>query len=425
MSLTRRLPALATLLVAGALAAPVDAAIYSFDPPDVDRWLYPFNASPGYRPNSPIFGAFATGGMFDQRDGQGLLIFDTAPDIPAGRPLSAYTINSVRVTLDRDASSSFVYDPSYDNYRTYLALENPSDPDALPDTDAGRPIELYGVGYRTPGLSALTYVEGVPPAIPPPPAATPFALPSGDRVAYPNDNRAHPSLFGDRDVSNNVLDGFNPSPFAVGAVPGASAGSTVNGTGIVRLDLNLQSQVVDYLRKRLAQGSLDLLVTSLIPAAQGGPIVYPVILNKESGTGAATLEIDVTWTPACNDGVDNDGDGQSDLTDLGCTSVNDDSEQFDCQDGVDNDGDGDVDYPADAGCELASSPRENPQCADGADNDADLAIDFPADPHCSSPYDNREAPGSCGLLGIEGLPFLGWAAWMRRRARRRGVERGA
>jgi hypothetical protein len=70
----------------------------------------------------------------------------------------------------------------------------------------------------------------------------------------------------------------------------------------------------------------------------GGPIVYPVFLNEESGTGSAALEIDVRIA-ACGDGVDNDGDGHT---------------------------------------------------------------DFPADPQCSSyAHGNESPPRRCGLLGLE------------------------
>jgi hypothetical protein len=352
-----RIAALSTLLLSALLATPGRASVVVFDPPDVDRWNYPFNSTPGIRPNAPLFGAFATAGLFDERDAQALLIFDTEPEIPAGRPLAAYTIHSARVVLDRNAAGSFVYDPSYDGFRTYLALEDAGDPDQLPDADAGRPIELYGVGYRLGGLTALTYHE----------TATPFAGAAGarQRYAYPNDNRANPTLFGDRDVSNNVLDGFEARPFALGTIPGATPGAALTGTGVVEMNFNLQSQVVAYLRQRLAQGSVDLMVTTLTPASQGGPVVYPVIQLKESGVGAATLELDVTVTAACADGVDNDGD---------------------------------------------------------------TFVDYPTDPHCTGPSDDREQAGSCGLLGVEGAPFLAWAAWTRGRARRRkatGAARAA
>jgi hypothetical protein len=160
---------------------------------------------------------------------------------------------------------------------------------------------LYGVGYRLAGLDALTYNENGSPFGPSTPG-------QGLRYAYPNDCLVHPTLFGDRDVANNVLGGFEASPFAVGTVPGSTPGTTVAGAGTVEANLALSPAVVAYLRNRLAQGSLDLLVTSLVPAAQAGPQIYPVLLNKESGTGAATLELDVSWTAACADGVDNDGD---------------------------------------------------------------------------------------------------------------------
>jgi len=103
---------------------------------------------------------------------------------------------------------------------------------------------------------------------------------------------------------------------------------------------------------------------------------------------------------------------------------------FACDDGVDNDGDGLVDFPEDPGCANATADRENPQCNDGVDNDGDGKIDFdggasldldhdghidarfnpatPAvgapDPQCTIASRNKEAAGGCGL-GAE-LVFL-------------------
>jgi hypothetical protein len=371
--------ALAALALGWLAAAPPAAAVVAvYDPPDVDRWLYLFNGTPGIRPNAPVFGGFATAGQFDERDGQQLLIFDTFPEIPAGRPTTAYTVLSAKVVLDRSPTNSWVYDSTYDGYRTYLALENASDPDQLPDADAGRPTELYGVGYRLAGLDATTYDE----------TGTPFAPPglvARTRYAYANDYRAHPTLFGDRDVSNNVLDRFDPTPFAVGIAPGATPGSTLSGAGTVELTLSLTSAVRAYLQDRLQQGSVDLMVTSLAPASMGGPAVYPVYLNKESGTGAATLELNVTVTPSCKDGVDSDGDSL-------------------------------VDFPADTGCKAAGDDTEVEDCRDGIDNDGDGHTDYPADPQCASALGGREKPASCGLIGIEVAGVLAWAA--RRRVAR-------
>ncbi|RLG21457.1 hypothetical protein DRN74_02765 [Candidatus Micrarchaeota archaeon] len=70
---------------------------------------------------------------------------------------------------------------------------------------------------------------------------------------------------------------------------------------------------------------------------------------------------------ACNDGIDNDGDGYTDYpADPGCKRRWDRSELnrfIECDDGIDNDGDGYIDR-SDAGC---SSPRDNDEsnCGDG------------------------------------------------------------
>jgi len=88
-----------------------------------------------------------------------------------------------------------------------------------------------------------------------------------------------------------------------------------------------------------------------------------------------------------------------------------------CRNGIDDDGDGLIDFPADPGCSNANWPIENPECNDGKDNDGDTKIDL-ADPECGGNASNRETSG-CGLVGLEGLASLGlWrlAAKRRRRA---------
>lgn len=72
---------------------------------------------------------------------------------------------------------------------------------------------------------------------------------------------------------------------------------------------------------------------------------------------------------ACNDGVDNDGDGLVGYpSDPGCTSVDDDSEADTC--------------PSGAGC---------PACSNGLDDDSDGTTDYPADPSCSAASSTAEA----------------------------------
>jgi outer membrane protein assembly factor BamB len=90
-----------------------------------------------------------------------------------------------------------------------------------------------------------------------------------------------------------------------------------------------------------------------------------------------------TGCAACNDGQDDDGDGNTDFpADGECTSAADVSELPECDDGFDNDHEGDTDFPNDPGCRnrLARS-REAPACNDGIDNDGDGKIDL-ADVHC-------------------------------------------
>ncbi len=91
-----------------------------------------------------------------------------------------------------------------------------------------------------------------------------------------------------------------------------------------------------------------------------------------------------------------------------------------CQNGIDDDGDGLTDFPADPGCASAASVRENPQCNDGIDNDGDHLIDL-ADPQCGGfAANNRESAG-CGLLGAEALlPLAAWR-WVGARRRRGGA----
>lgn len=68
--------------------------------------------------------------------------------------------------------------------------------------------------------------------------------------------------------------------------------------------------------------------------------------------------------PACNNGLDDDLDGQIDFgSDPGCDNASDTSEQsaaLVCDDGLDNDLDGFIDFPADVGCASSIFPTEDP-----------------------------------------------------------------
>jgi hypothetical protein len=107
-----------------------------------------------------------------------------------------------------------------------------------------------------------------------------------------------------------------------------------------------------------------------------------------------------TPVPECNDGIDNDNDGATDLADLECSSVLDTSEapftSPECNDGLDNDSDGFTDV-VDPGCGgdpfgTAELPVNYHECNDGVDNDFDGFTDL-ADQECGGgPFGDSEGP---------------------------------
>jgi hypothetical protein len=366
--------------------------------------MYPFNSSPGLRPSAPVFGAVGTAG-FDNKDGQLLIAGNTvAAGIPSGLGAASYNVVSVRVTATHSIGA-ISYDPTYDVWQSHL---DPSDPRRVADGDAGRPIELYGIGLRG-GFTHLSLgpINPGPPAFEEYEAFAP-SIGVGVRNAFPLDFGV-PDAAGD--VSNNVIhptlpNGFNPSPWAIGVstsglapgaavpqgVPGVSAGETF------RFQVNLSDpDVLAYVQQGLDAGVLGFAIVSLYETAQTGganPSFYTADATDPAAV-APTMQI-VVNLPECADGVDNDGDGATD-------------------------------HPADIGCNGRAGAFEKPKCQDGIDNEPDGKIDFdggaslnggvpiaPPDPHCTAPYKNREA---CGL-GFELALVVPVIAALRKRRRR-------
>jgi hypothetical protein len=103
-----------------------------------------------------------------------------------------------------------------------------------------------------------------------------------------------------------------------------------------------------------------------------------------------------------------------------------------CDDGLDDDGDGFTDHPDDPGCHLPNW-TENPACQDGVDNDGQLGIDFDGgasrnggvpldvpDPDCPHAWVKREKPNTkCGLGSEVALALAGLELLRRHRDRRR------
>lgn len=142
------------LAASGVLAARAQLFSGLLGTPDMDMWMYPFEfGTGGTRPFAPNFPSFDP--RFDMRDAKFLVGWETpaALGVPTNLPPSRYLVRSVRVTMVNAVLPNLppsTNDPTYDSTRTYL-----------PDSDPGRPVKLFGAGFRG-GFTALTYGEESP-----------------------------------------------------------------------------------------------------------------------------------------------------------------------------------------------------------------------------------------------------------------------
>jgi hypothetical protein len=236
-----------------AVCAAAESPVVILDPSQ-DRWMYPSNSTPGTRAQASTFSGLPGSAGLDDRWGFFLFAFDTASALPPGLPPSVYQIKSVKVTATIGQDGLFRYDPSYDSWQTY---GTPAVPPSLADTDAGRPLELHGAGFRgswTPDNFQETSPYG---------SSSP-----GLRNAFPLgfDSAGNP-----RDVSNNVTQQFESGPWAVGKTPAVAPADLVPVDTVFSFEVNGGLPGVGaYLRQGLAAGRIWFALTSLHPATQQG-----------------------------------------------------------------------------------------------------------------------------------------------------------
>ena len=278
----------------------------------MDRWMYPFNVTPGSRIQAPTFGALGSEG-FDERDGQFILALNTDElGIESQLPPPSYQINSATLVLT-ETFGGYRYDSSYDPFQTYL---DPESANYVEDEDGGRPIELYGVGFRG-DFTEFAWPDGVSSEAPAFGAASSFGG-QGKRV------RSVFSTDADGiDVSNNVdslndgVDGFETSPFAIARMikddaelePGAAV--TVLTQWMFEIDVADQD-VQRYFASSLSKGQLGFAVTSLHTTGvqgMGDPFPNPATTNHFAFAGP-TLTLDVEIV----DAIRGDYNGDSELT---------------------------------------------------------------------------------------------------------------
>ncbi|MCC6233395.1 MAG: hypothetical protein IT580_12170 [Verrucomicrobiales bacterium] len=284
---------LGVLLAAAALGCPAGAGEFSlnFERPTLDRWVYPFNFQPGVRVVAPTYGSFDP--RFDTRDAQFLLGWDTAPDVATNAGPASYLLRSVAVTITSVApippTRAFVYDPTHDAYFTYVTNLAQS----VPDSDPGRPVELFGAAYRG-GFDAASFREDS--------AFGPLGPIASGNVSIATRNvfaAVHDTNGTLIDIANHVgqfntnwtAEPFEVRPWAIGTTSQVEPGGEVPDGASFRFELDLSDpRVRGYLQDALHTGRLRFVVSSLSPAGQstpggvgaGGGGAYPWWATKEN-----------------------------------------------------------------------------------------------------------------------------------------------
>jgi hypothetical protein len=286
-------PASAFLACAIACAsAHADEYVVHYGAPALDRWNYAFNPTPGVRITASTFGNEPGSPLFDNRDGQFIVGFNTGAQIPTGLGVSTYTVTSC--VLEITYANDFVveYDPTVDPYTAFLPT---TDPEYADDADAGQPVEVYATGFRN-GFSVANWVETSPYTV-----AGQSTLNPGVRNAFATGlNPAGQWV----DVSNSVRERWTPTPLAVGTIAGLKPGSLIPVGTPLRFEFDVsRADVQEFLRGAVDAGRLRFSVASLTKVVQQGGS-FPAFYCRENpivtatGVGDATLSITVT-TATC------------------------------------------------------------------------------------------------------------------------------
>lgn len=306
MSPLRMAPLAGATLILTVTHAFAGQSVTTLPSPSADVWMYPPGAA-GFSPYAPSFGSpIAT--PDPDRLGYFFTIFDTAGVVLGdGEEVLALTL---RIRLLNSSSfdpfEGYVYDDTYDAFTTYG--------DGAVDPDPGRPIELYATMLGG-DLTLADWNE----------ASTPVEGPDG--------YNAKPADFfngGLRNIQNNVDEGFDASPLAIGTTD-----DLMNDDGLLRvMDLAELTFEVDLTQDAVARahftedvlaGHVGLIVSSLHAAGEmgvGGDEVFPRWATKEA-FGGLDASLDVTvGTPAVPCEGDLNADFVVDSTDLNIILAN-------------------------------------------------------------------------------------------------------
>lgn len=266
--------------------------------PAIERWMYANNASPCDRPAGSTFGTLDEQAGVDTRHAQVLVGWDTAALVPTNRGPASYLVRRARLTLTINRGELFAYDPTHDDYRTYLRTDQQGH---LPDADAGRPVELFGVGYRN-GYDAASFDQ-----------CALFGTNSpSQRNAFASGYSTNGALV---DVSNNVgktneaVPPFEAVPFAVGQTTNVAPGQLVPASAKITFDLNLADPfVLGYLQAGLNAGRLRFMVSSLhTSGGPAGPASFPDFATRFNEAVADPTRLELEGVVVGSNDLDADG----------------------------------------------------------------------------------------------------------------------
>lgn len=250
-------------------------------------------------PAYAIFAYLGDDSGVDSRMAQFLIGWDTANVITTNLPVTRYLIRSARASITVNDGNQVIHDPTHDAVATYFDTNNPA---RTPDLDAGRPIELFGVGFRK-GYGQTNFLQ----------------CSTVGNGAVSNNNVYPISWMTNglpQDASNNVgktnqsLLSFETWPFAVAQTTSAAPGESLSAGAKLTFELDLTDPfLVGYLRQALQKGRLDLMVSSLHQVSgQFGTEPFPSFatrFNQALLNPPTTLDLDVTVVR--DDDTDTDG----------------------------------------------------------------------------------------------------------------------
>lgn len=307
---------IAPAILSSAVGMPAIAADYVFDVPSDDRWHYPFNFTPGSRATIGCFGTFGnpTFPDFNDRDGVMVVAWNTSTQIESGFAAALYDVCTVSVRVTNIPGATWAIDTTLDDVSTYRGQ---------PDSDPGRPIELFGAAFG-PEYAYPTWDE--------------YELYAGAHCNFEgticsNDPRdPYPFVFRDgSDQKLHVEDSvkgtqneglmpplcgaarcpFTAIPWAIG-IPKDYRPGQQSVPFDVHFEINLalsNGRVRGYFQQQLAGGRVFVIITSLqLAEILGGQVTYPTFYSKEAfGPGVKPAQLIIRLKSDPPGDVDGDG----------------------------------------------------------------------------------------------------------------------